>query len=182
MVQQAEAWDGHEEPGGKGGDGGHGMPATPAARHRPRWFAPAAWVLTLAGLAISAYLAVAHYREDTLVCTTTSTVDCHSVTTSEYSELAGIPLPLLGLAFFAGFAVLITPAALRSPHPLPRWGRLASVIVGLLFVVYLVTVELAVLHKICLWCTGVHAVTVLLFVLVLVDEFRRIGATEEPAG
>jgi len=178
MVQQADRRDGHDEPGEGGGEGG-GMPGSVA---RPRWFAPAAWVLTLVGLVISAYLAVAHYREDTLVCTTTSTVDCHSVTTSEYSELAGIPLPLLGLAFFAGFAVLITPAALRSPRPVFRWGRLASVIAGLLFVVYLVTAELAVLHKICLWCTGVHAVTVLLFVLVLFDEFRRIGATEEPAG
>jgi uncharacterized membrane protein len=171
MVQQAELRDGQD------GDGGAAAPFT-----RPRWFAPAAWVLTLTGLALSAYLAVAHYREDTLVCTATSTIDCHAVTASEQSELAGIPLPLLGLAFFAGFAGLITPAALRSPHPVPRWGRLAGVCAGLLFVVYLVTVELAVLQKICLWCTGVHAVTVLLFVLVLIDEFRRIGAADRPAG
>jgi uncharacterized membrane protein len=160
MVQHAEV---------RGGD----EPSAPPAR--PRWFPVAAWVLTLAGLAVSAYLTVAHYQEGTLVCTTTSTVDCHSVTTSKYSELLGIPLPLLGLAFFAGFAALITPPALRSPAPLFRWGRLGSVCVGVLFVVYLVTAELAVLHKICLWCTAVHVITILLFVLVLFDEFRRIG-------
>ncbi|GLZ03684.1 hypothetical protein Acsp03_11510 [Actinomadura sp. NBRC 104412] len=164
MVRQAEVRD-----------GGNGYAPAPA---RPRWFLPAAWVLTLIGLALSVYLTVAHYQEGALVCTTTSTVDCHSVTTSKYSELAGVPLPLLGLAFFAGFAVLITPAALRSAHPVLRWGRLASVCVGLLFVVYLVTAELAILHKLCLWCTGVHAVTVLLFVLVLSDEFRRIGSVD----
>jgi uncharacterized membrane protein len=165
MVQHAEVRDGENQ-------------TAPEPPTRPRWFLPAAWLLTAAGLLVSIYLTVAHYREGTLVCTTTSTVDCHSVTTSKYSELAGIPLPLLGLVFFVGFAALITPAALRSPHPVLRWGRLASVCAGLLFVVYLVTAELAILHKVCLWCTGVHVVTVLLFVLVLFDEFRRLGSVD----
>ncbi|MFI0349595.1 vitamin K epoxide reductase family protein [Actinomadura sp. 9N407] len=159
MVQHAEARD----------------ETTPAPPARPRWFLITAWVLTLAGLGVSVYLTVAHYQEGALVCSSTGTVDCHSVTTSKYSELLGIPLPLLGLAFFVGFAALITPPVLRSEHPVFRWGRLVSVCVGLLFVVYLVTAELAILHKICLWCTGVHVITILLFVLVLFDEFRRIG-------
>ncbi|GAA2408080.1 hypothetical protein GCM10010191_15720 [Actinomadura vinacea] len=162
MVQHAEVRDGED--------------ASPP--ERPRWFAIVAWVLTAAGLGLSAYLTVAHYQENALVCTTTSTVDCHSVTSSKYSELLGIPLPLLGLAFFIGFAALITPPALRTGRPLIRWARLGSVCVGLLFVVYLVTAELAILHKICLWCTGVHVITILLFVLVLFDEFRRIGHVE----
>ncbi|WP_155884984.1 vitamin K epoxide reductase family protein [Actinomadura flavalba] len=161
MVQHVEA----------PGDEAQGSPrATPHAR----WFAPVAWVLTLAGLGISAYLTVSHYDEGALICSTTGAVDCHAVTTSEFSTLLGIPLPLLGLAFFVGFAVLVTPPALRSPSPLLRWGRLASVCAGVLFVVYLVTAEF-LLGKICLWCTGVHAITILLFVLVLSDEFRRIG-------
>ncbi|MGI5168915.1 vitamin K epoxide reductase family protein [Spirillospora sp. CA-253888] len=164
MVQHAEAT----------GEGA----AAPQAPARPPWFAITAWLLTLAGLAISVYLTVTHYNEGALVCSTSKTVDCHSVTTSEYSELLGIPLPLLGLAFFIGFAVLITPPALRSDSPLVRWARLGSVCVGVLFVVYLVTAELAILQKICLWCTGVHVITILLFILVLVDEFRRIGQTD----
>ncbi|WP_067833150.1 vitamin K epoxide reductase family protein [Actinomadura kijaniata] len=165
MVQHAEAPD-------SGAAGNRPGPA------RPRWFTLPAWVLTLAGLGISVYLTVAHYNKGAMVCTTSSTIDCHSVTNSDYSDLLGIPLPLLGLGFFVAFAVLITPPALRSPSPLPRWARLGSVIVGMLFVIYLVTVELAILHKICLWCTGVHAITILLFVLVLADEFRRIGQAD----
>ncbi|GAA2580038.1 hypothetical protein GCM10010411_10750 [Actinomadura fulvescens] len=145
---------------------------------RPMWFMLSAWVLTLAGLGISIYLTVSHYDEKALVCSATGTVDCHAVTTSKYSELVGIPLPLLGLGFFVAFAALITPFALRSQHPLPRWGRLATTGVGMVFVIYLVTVELALLEKICLWCTGVHVITILLFVLVLSDEFRRIGQVD----
>lgn len=144
----------------------------------PAWFQIAAWVLTLGGLGISVYLTVSHYDEGALVCSATSTIDCHAVTTSEYSSLLGVPMPLLGLAFFAGFAALLTPWALRSTWAPLRWGRVAGVSVGVLMVVYLVTVELAVLHKICLWCTGVHVVTVLLFLLVLADEFRRIGQVD----
>lgn len=150
-----------------------------AGPSRPLWFLAAGWLLTLAGLGISVYLTATHYDDDVaLVCSATGSVDCHAVTTSEYSELAGVPLPLLGLLFFVGFAVLITPWALRSELPALRWARLASTVVGVLFVVYLVTVELAVLHKICLWCTGVHLITILLFFLVLFDEFRRIGQVD----
>lgn len=146
---------------------------------RPLWFLAPAWLLTLAGLGISVYLTITHYDSDVnLVCSASSTVDCHAVTTSKYSELAGVPLPLLGLLFFVAFAVLITPWALRAEHPLLRWSRIASASVGVLFVVYLVTVELALLHKVCLWCTGVHGITILLFVLVLLDEFRRIGQVD----
>lgn len=144
----------------------------------PAWFQIPAWLLTLAGLGISVYLTITHYDEGALVCSATSTIDCHAVTTSEYSSLLGIPMPLLGLAFFVGFGALLTPWALRSTWPPLRWGRVAGVSVGVLMVVYLVTVELAVLHKICLWCTGVHAVTVVLFLLVLIDEFRRIGQVD----
>ncbi|GGT54216.1 vitamin K epoxide reductase family protein [Actinomadura citrea] len=144
----------------------------------PAWLQITAWVLTLAGFGISVYLTISHYDEGALVCSASRTVDCHAVTTSEYSTLAGIPMPLYGLAFFVAFAALMTPWALRSTWPPLRWGRVASVAVGVLFVVYLVTVELALLHKICLWCTGVHAVTVLLFLLVLADEFRRIGQVD----
>jgi uncharacterized membrane protein len=144
----------------------------------PAWSQVAAWILTLVGFGISVYLTIAHYNDEALVCSATKTVDCHAVTTSEYSTLVGIPMPLLGLAFFVSFAALMTPWALRSDWPPLRWGRVASVSVGMLFVVYLVTVELAILHKICLWCSGVHAVTVLLFILVLIDEFRRIGQVD----
>jgi uncharacterized membrane protein len=152
-----------------------GRAKTAAPQLPPAWFQIAAWLLTLGGLGISGYLTVSHYDESALVCSATSTIDCHAVTTSEYSTLLGIPMPLLGLAFFVGFGALLTPWALRSPWPPLRGGRLAATGVGLVFVVYLVSVELVLLHKICLWCTGVHVITVLLFVLVLAEEIRRIG-------
>ncbi|WP_019630678.1 vitamin K epoxide reductase family protein [Actinomadura atramentaria] len=165
MVQRVEAQE----------DGTSGRSRPPAA---PGWFVWPAWLLTLVGLGISIYLTVSHYRPGALVCSATGALDCGLVTTSKYSKLLGIPMPLLGLAFFVGFAVLLTPPLLRSANPLFRWARLGAVCVGVLFVVYLITAEV-ILRHLCPWCTGVHTVTILLFVLVLSDEFRRIGQIDD---
>ncbi|GAA2292427.1 hypothetical protein GCM10010149_45060 [Nonomuraea roseoviolacea subsp. roseoviolacea] len=151
-------------------------PRVPKAGYtQPRWLSVVVGTLVLAGLAISSYLAVVHYNNDVvLVCSKSATIDCESVTTSKFSELAGVPLPVLGLLFFLALGVLNLPFAIRSSRPLLRWGRLACVVAGVLFVVYLVAAEI-ILGKICLWCTAIHVLTVLLFVLVLTGELRRIA-------
>lgn len=149
-------------------------PASPRPRRLPIVMA----FLTLIGLAISLYLTVAHYsHEISPVCAENAAIDCAAVTSSEYSEFLGIPLPVLGMGFFVGFGALITPRAWRSEKPILRRGRLCAALAGVVFVVYLVSAELIVLRKICLWCTAVHIVTVLLFGLVVADEYRRIGQT-----
>ena len=35
------------------------------------------------------------------------------------------------------------------------------------FVLYLVSAELLIIHAICLWCTAVHVITFILFVLIV---------------
>ncbi|MEV7009628.1 vitamin K epoxide reductase family protein [Streptosporangium sp. NPDC051022] len=156
----------------------HLPPGRTSALSRPGWFLTVTALLSLTGLAISIYMTLAHYnRAIALICTESSTIDCASVTSSEYSELFGIPLPLLGLSFFVGIGALTVPAAWRSESPVVRWARLGGVIIGVLFVVYLVSAELLVLGKICLWCTAVHVITVALFGLVVLDEYRRAGQT-----
>jgi len=49
------------------------------------------------------------------------------------------------------------------------------VIVGIGFVLYLVYTELFTLNHICLWCTSVHVVTFLLFVLILISAAVGYG-------
>ncbi len=55
------------------------------------------------------------------------------------------------------------------PSPL-RWVRLlrlAGALAGVAMVVYLVFVELFEIDAICLWCTAVHVLTVVMFGAVL---------------
>lgn len=149
---------------------------TPVAAARGRWVPITALVLAMAGLAVSAYLTVAHFASPTvLICSSNGAVNCEKVTTSAESYVLGIPVAILGVVFFAAMIALNTPAAWRSSSPALAWGRLGFAAVGLLFVVYLVSTELVVLQAICLWCTAVHVLAVALFVVTTVG---MIGAAK----
>jgi uncharacterized membrane protein len=48
-----------------------------------------------------------------------------------------------------------------------HWARLGSVVVGIVFVLYLIWAELFRINEICLYCTGVHVLTFILFALIV---------------
>jgi uncharacterized membrane protein len=85
------------------------------------------------------------------------------------------PVAVLGLAFFVFMVVATSPWAWRSQYPQVAIVRLASVVVGIGFVLYLVYTELFTLDHICLWCTSVHVLTFLLFVLILISAAVGYG-------
>jgi uncharacterized membrane protein len=128
-------------------------------------------LISIAGLAVSTYLTYEHFTADsTLACPNTGVVNCVKVTTSEYSRILGIPVALLGLGFFAAMTVLSLPPLWRTSSPWPSRLRVAAVVVGVAFVCYLIWAELFRIDAICLWCTVVHALTLLLFALVVIRE------------
>lgn len=127
-------------------------------------------LLSIAGLLTSAYLTYTHFNAGALLCSADAVIDCETVTTSEQSELLGIPVAFLGLAFFAFLTVICLPFAWRIEAL--KWVRLAAVGVGVLMVVYLVAAELLVIGKICLWCTVVHVITLALAYLLVSTSLR----------
>lgn len=131
-------------------------------------------IISVIGLGVSIYLTVEHYTGNaTLACSSNGTIDCAKVTTSPESKIIGIPVAVLGLPFFVAMVAANLPAAWRSTLPWLRLGRLLSVGVGIVFVLYLVYVELFRVDAICLWCTSVHVLTFLLLVIVLLAEAGR---------
>jgi uncharacterized membrane protein len=135
----------------------------------PWWLPTACLVLAVIGIGVATYLTIAHFDEHVqLACSDTGTINCAKVTTSSESHFLGMPVAVLGLAFFVGAPVLFVPAAWRSTLPLIRWARVAAVSIGMLFVLWLIYAELIRIHNICLYCTAVHVITFLLFALVLV--------------
>ncbi len=167
------------------------QPAAPAARsplgrliaplRSMGWLPLATLVLSLYGLGASVYLTIAHYDTSIrLACTDNGLVNCQAVTTSSESVVFGIfPVAVLGLAFFAFMVAVNSPWGWRlsRSQPIVRWGRLASVIVGMGFVIYLIYAELIQINAICLWCTSVHVATFLIFVLVVFHtSFAGTGA------
>jgi uncharacterized membrane protein len=155
-------------------------PIDPGVRAVPLWFQLTTWGLALAGLGVSIYLTVAHFTSPRiLVCSEKGFVNCAAVTTSPESMVFGIfPVAVLGLAFYVFMAAATSPWAWRVTWPPVRWARFGSVIVGMVFVLYLLYTELFTLNAICLFCTIVHVITFLLFGLIVFSFAAGYGAPE----
>ena len=125
---------------------------------------PVAMLLALVGVAIAGYLTYVHYAGIDPVCTGGG--GCEKVQTSEYAELAGVPVALLGLLGYVGILSLL--ALWRE-----ETGRIVVLIVawgGLAFSAYLQYRSLVTVDAKCIWCIG-SAVTMLLITMVVTARF-----------
>jgi uncharacterized membrane protein len=145
---------------------------TPVVKDEPDQRGPALWmqlttfVLALAGLGVSIYLTIAHYTESALAgCSESGTINCAKVTTSPQSVVFGIPVAVLGLAFFVFLVAIMSPWAWQARRREVHLLRIASMVVGIGMVIYLIYAEFIIIGAICLYCTSVHIITFLLFVL-----------------
>ena len=155
------------QPGRPRRDGAAPPAAPPAPAGPPAWLRWSTFALAILGLAASAYLTYTHFTDSALAgCTETSgAVNCGKVTTSPQSVVFGIPVAVLGLAFYVFLVAIMSPYAWRSARREVALARMASLVVGIGFVLYLVYAELFDIGAICLYCTSVHIITFLLFVL-----------------
>lgn len=125
---------------------------------------PVAMLLAVLGIAIAGYLTYVHYAGIPPVCTGGG--GCEKVQGSEYSEIVGVPVALLGLLGYIGILSLL--ALWRGEN-----GRLAVLIVawgGLAFSGYLQFRSLVTVDATCVWCLG-SAITMLLITLVVTARF-----------
>jgi uncharacterized membrane protein len=147
----------------------------------PRWASPTELLLACGGLGVSTYLTIAHYGSSvTLACPDTGVINCEKVTTSSQSVIFGVPIAVIGLAFFAAMVVMNLPRAWRCPSSIVRSARIGLAAFGVVFALYLVYTELFTIHAICLWCTSVHVTAFLLFVVALFAESLGRHSTVVP--
>ena len=134
----------------------------------PLWLRLTTFLIALAGLGVSIYLTIAHFTESTLAgCSETGLVNCTKVTTSPQSYVFGIPVAVLGLAFYVFMVAIMSPWAWRAARREVHLVRIAALIAGIGFVLYLLYAELFIIGSICLYCTSVHVLTFILFVLTV---------------
>jgi uncharacterized membrane protein len=144
--------------------------AVSAASSRSPWLGAALLAaLAVIGLGVAGYLTAVHYAHTTVVCSNQGAVNCEKVITSAFSVVPGtaLPITLPGLGFFL-ISLVLALAQLRRPADYGlRQAHAAWAGLGLLTAFYLVFVELVELRTICLWCTSVHVVILLTFLLTL---------------
>jgi uncharacterized membrane protein len=125
--------------------------------------------VALAGLAISAYLTAVRYADENPSCVIGG--GCTTVQNSEYAELAGIPVAVLGLLAYGG---LLAAALLAGP--LGRALGLFTALVGVGFSAWLTYAELFLIEAVCLWCVVSAILMVLALVLTVARAARASGA------
>jgi uncharacterized membrane protein len=128
-------------------------------------------VLALVGLAVAAYLTYVHYDGIKPVCGIGG--DCEKVQTSEWSELAGVPVALLGLL---GYAAILAALFVRGEA-----GLVAAAVFSLAgfgFSAYLTYRELFSIDAICPWCVSS---AILMTLLAIVTTTRLLRASPPAA-
>ena len=127
-------------------------------------------LLAVAGLGVAGYLTYARYAHVELIC---STGGCETVQRSRYAVVAGVPVAVLGLV---GYAVLLMTAVL--PQAWAAAVGAGAALFGLLFAVYLLVVQLAVIDAVCQWCVASDA---LLAAIAVFAVLRLRGASFSPS-
>jgi uncharacterized membrane protein len=112
--------------------------------------------LAALGVAIAAYLAYTRYMDTTIACTTGG---CEVVQRSDYAELLGIPVAVLGLAAYV-FLLCTAFATLE----LARLAGAVAAVTGALFAAYLLIAQLFLIDAVCQWCVASDVVIALLAV------------------
>ncbi len=139
--------------------------------------------LAIAGVAVAGYLSwVGLDEEQEAVCSGVG--DCQTVQGSEFAEIAGVPIAVLGLGMYLALLALIAArrwwVSLRGEEPPQVLAGLTFALAfgGTLYSAYLTWLELFEIEAICIWCVG-SAVIVTLLMLLSAPDLRAAPAEIE---
>ncbi len=164
---------------------------TPAPSRDVRVPAPSAWWVLIAGaIGLLASMTLTVEKIEILLnpsyvpsCNINPIVSCGSVMTTAQASVLGFPNPLLGII---GFTVLVVTGVLAAAKvPLPRWywaGLDAGILVGAVFVHWLIFQSLYRIGALCPYCMVVWVVTLTLLVVVTSIAFRPSLESSTPVG
>ena len=144
-----------------------------------RNYRQSAWIFVVAGIIgiaasielIIQKIAVLKNPDFVPNCDINPVLSCGSVINTEQASLFGFPNPVLGVI---GFTIVIMFGALlftRVELPRTMWlGLNLGALLGMFFVVWLVSQSLYVIGALCPWCMVVWAITIPIFWQVTTDN------------
>jgi uncharacterized membrane protein len=124
------------------------------------------------GVLISLYLTWTKLSGTPAVCGPLG--GCETVEASDYSQILGIPTAAFGIGY-SGVMTLLGLAWWRAGDRRALLAGYALGLAGILVEIFLVYLQLFVIHAICVWCMG-YGLTIVLGWLVAVVALRRSPA------
>ena len=145
-----------------------------AARSSSRRWVP--WTLAAAayaGLVISTYLTIVHYRGYVSPCYVVH--GCETVQTSKYSVILGVPVALVGALFF-GTMFYLAVGLLRSARVMLARVFRVFAFLGALAIIPLFLLQAIVLKAFCTYCLATEIIMLAIWILsFLLAAPRRSG-------
>jgi uncharacterized membrane protein len=131
-------------------------------------------LLAVVGACVATYLTL--YKIGVIGTLSCSIGSCEQVNTSRWSRLLGAPVALWGVGFY--LTVLIVAVAGTLPRFSDSRAIGTSLLVlgtmGLLFSIYLTSLELFVIHAICMWCVISAIIATTIFALSVAPNPRPV--------
>ena len=126
--------------------------------------------MALIGVGVMWYLTGLHYSDsDSAACDISATLSCKSVNVSEYSEIMGIPVSVMGLVYFA--VILLVGLFAYNRENVKRIGYVSILFLGPSL--YLTSLEAFVIGSWCLFCEY-SKVLMLGMVIVAFDQLGGV--------
>jgi uncharacterized membrane protein len=129
-------------------------------------------VLAMLGILVSVYMTIFKLTENPNMCLGNG--GCSVVNSSKYAEIYGIPVAVFGVGGYLVILLLLwleqRSALLISDGTLAVFGL---ALVGFLFTLYLIYVELALIHAVCPFCVTSQVTMTILFVLSVIRLARQ---------
>ena len=128
--------------------------------------------LSILGLLVSIYMTVYKVSSNDNMCLGSG--DCSTVNSSRYSEVNGIPVAAIGVL---GYAAILGILLLEDRNDfLKKNGTMILFgisLMGFLFTLWLVYVEVALLHALCPFCVTSQITMTLIFILSVIRVIRQ---------
>jgi len=127
-------------------------------------------VLDVIGLAIAGYLSVVELGGGVPYCGPLK--GCETVAASEYAQIGPFPVAVYGVVLSL---ILLTLALawVRTDNPALLDVHYGLSLVGVIFEVYFLALQVFVIHAVCIWCTLYGVSLILRFAVAMTIWLRR---------
>ena len=127
-------------------------------------------VLDVIGLVIACYLSVVELGDGVPYCGPLH--GCETVAQSEYARIGGVPVAVYGVVLSL---VLLTLAIawIRTDRPGLLDAHYGLSLIGVIFEIYFLTLQVFVIHAVCIWCTAYGLSLILRFLVAMAIWVRR---------
>ncbi len=131
-------------------------------------------LISFIGILDTGYLISEHFTINNLICNVND--NCNVVLLSKYAIMFGIPMAILGLIYY--FTIFINSILFKtSKNTLYKIILLYLPFIGFIFSLWLIYLQLFILHAICMYCMLSALISTTLFVcsiLLHTTERRNI--------